>query len=296
MLKSTIKYFIFLIPNISLANIINTDIINESCSNSYNSYYNCNFSRFTNKSLTTTKSFSLPMVFTVEYSRGSCRSSYSRGHYQEGNFKLMLSSNLENKSIYPGNYRVKLNGNSLMLIDGDQWISSNASYNQPCRLVIKNIEIDFSDKAKESIASIVSRKNIAGLPSKQREILVNNIIEIQNLIATQNIKNLPDNLKNLIDNLDTLNENLLDQRQRNMIQIIINSISNNSNKLEAYISNSLTKTLDNIKEKLSKKIVPIEFKEQYDNSIQLHSILHEIENEPFFKKSSVQYLKDVINN
>lgn len=213
--------------------LFNTDLLSNSCLKTFHKYHNCNFSNYTNKSLTNTKQFTLPMEFKVEYSRGICGSQFVNGKFQEGNFKLKVTTNLESKSFFPGNFRTKLQGNQILLTDEDPWITQNVSFLQPCRLIIRNMDIDFTETAKAQIAGLIENKNASKNLSQQREIINYNITEIKNAIVRENYENLSYNINELLIKLNSLNDpELLSPQQTYILESIINRVKNESNNKE----------------------------------------------------------------
>ncbi|APJ02540.1 hypothetical protein [Silvanigrella aquatica] len=155
----------FIMHNTDIKPFLNEDLIQPSCLKSQNKYYNCDFSNYTNKALTKTKVFTLPMEFRVSYSRSTCGSRFENGEFKEGNFKLKLKTPHDTRSIFPGNFRTKLTGTSLILKDENPWLTNNVGFFDPCFFMIRKIEINFSDSAKEKIKSSLE-KNEDGLNFK----------------------------------------------------------------------------------------------------------------------------------
>lgn len=166
---------------------------------------------------------------------------------------------------------------------------SKCRFFQPCRLIIRKIEVDFSEMAKAKIASIINRKNISKIPHQQREIILYNITQIQNLISTENLKFAAPNLQDMLEKIEMMNDyELLSSQQKSFLISILNKLNATqdaeSNKFSNFIIKSLNNTLEKVKIKLNEKFKNVEYQQQYEHWLQLESLLHEAESEQILIK------------
>ena len=284
---------------IALASVLKNDLFKSSCTKSYSNYYNCDFSNYVNKSLNNINTFSLPMDFKVEYSRGFCGSKFENGRFYDDYFNLELVTSYEAKKFLPGNFRVKLHGNSLMFVDRDPWITKNIEYFEPCRLIIYKIEVNFSDIAKAQIDSIIERNKIVSNLIEQKNNINKIITELINGVAISNNLNLSDNIGKLIKNInDIAADDTITEKEYVFLKLLearlLVSFNGSKSKLsENYITN-INNIFQNIKNKLDEKLNKIDYSIYYNNNVILERILYEIENEPNFNRSALDNFKTLI--
>jgi hypothetical protein len=303
----TKKYIPLLIP-LSLfsfksqaqSSLVNVDLMQNFCSSGYGTYYNCDFSSFVYKPLTNTKEFTLPMTFTVFYSKSQCSTQYGNGSYQESTFNLKLATNGETKSFINGNAKTRLHGKTLQLFDIDPWITRNITYYQPCSLYIKKVEIDFSTDAKRQIESLIDIKKKSGVPSQLRESIKTNINQLKNSLAAINISHARDNLNDLIQKFEEGAEyNLLEPQQKQILSVILEKLNSanmgrDNSKLVAHVNKSISAILTSIIDKLEGAFSQTSYDTVHNVDIQLQAILHEVERETYFNRESLETFKNQI--
>jgi hypothetical protein len=307
--KSLISISAFSFTQFSYANIVNQDIIQQSCSKNFNRYYSCDFSQFTSNNLTNTKIFTLPMDFKVSYSRGFCPNKFENGRYYSDYFYLYLSANNNNKAILSGNNRTKLTGNSLLLKDLNPAASYATEIYSPCLFIIRNVELDFSTEAKEEINSIQQRMNVAKSTflkykniKEKSSTLVTSLNQLDLSRAILNLNELIDNLKQLEESHNSSIQDILTPQQilllKNYNKMLSNLSNSNNNERFNRIAESIKIIINNLNTNIQSKESSNthEFSQYQNDYLLLHKILHEAENESHFNQISLDNLKKMIGN
>lgn len=309
-ISSSILFLCF--SHSALANIIGENIISNSCSKNYNKFYNCNFSNYISKSLTKTKSFTLPMDFTVSYSRGFCANKFENGRFQSDYFNLKIQSGINMRHIVPGNNKLKISGNSLYLIDLDPKTSFSTEYYSPCYFIVRKVEIDFNQESKEKINQI--QLNIEN--SKKAIFSNDNIkLNISKLLITLNqmdLENAQENLSLIIQNIQyliSIDSSVMNEFNANDSLVKLNILYSKILTLKNYSKENIEykKIVGEIKKTvfLLDKIISANsdsfhsertsnFHQYEFDDVYLRTILQEIEREPNFNTSSIQKVKNIL--
>ncbi|WGL61033.1 hypothetical protein QEJ31_05420 [Pigmentibacter sp. JX0631] len=297
----------------AFSNIIGENIISNSCSKNYNKFYNCNFSNYISHSLTNTKSFSLPMDFTISYSRGFCANRFENGRFQSDYFNLKIQSGISVRHVIPGNNKLKISGNSLQLIDLDPKTSFSTEYYSPCYFIIKKVEIDFNQESKEKINQI--QLNIES--SKNAIFSMDNIkLNISKLLITLNqmdLENAQENLSLLIQNIQyliSINSSVMNELNANDSLSKLNILYSKILTIKSYSKENIeykkivgeikkiVSLLDKIISATSDSFQTSESTSNYHqyefDDVYLRTILQEIEREPNFNTSSIQKVKSIL--
>ena len=292
--------------SIANANIINQNIIQQSCSKSYNKYFNCNFSNFTTQYLTNTKSVTLEMMFKVSYSRGKCANRFENGRYISDNFYLYLHSGEISKAILAGNNQTRLVGNSLTLRDLNPDASYATDFYSPCGFVIRKVEVDFSDQSKQQINEIKYRMHQSKNAFSKYKSVKENSSKLLISLNALDLSSSRVNLAELLSNLQQLRiegesnlDGLITKQQMAFLDMNYKRLVNLSGSNNTVVFNRIAESIKKITEEINQNVYNKEpenvndFSQSYNYKIMINTLLLEANSEPNFNQDSLRALKEI---
>ncbi|KAB8033652.1 hypothetical protein [Fluviispira multicolorata] len=281
------------------ANVFKDDIIKNNCISDYGFIENCNFKNLYEKKLVEKNTYTLPMDFLINYSRGKCCTLKNNNMCSNpGEINLQIFTGHEYKNFEYGKNKFISSGKFLKLVDLKPWETSTTRYYQPCHLVMNKLQFDFSSNAKIYLKELISERNLAKKYINFRNNIEVIIDELNLSFAELNINNFGENLESFINSLYLISDIDIPPSDKVLLAYFINNFKSLNVSIKIDLFNNYSKKILNIIEKIKvlfddyyKENNQIEF---YKMDIEIHNIINEVKDDNNFKRDSLKEIIDML--